>query len=145
MWEGFEVTIPGEPVPKGSLTPIVSKSTGRVILIPKLTASQRRWVRVAGHAIRKRDVLFEGPVSLQCEFVMTRPRTITPKKREHPTVPPDLDKMLRNVMDVLTGSVVKDDSVVVDAAVIKRYQMDGEEPHTWLRLVEVAPHGGLWA
>ena len=59
------------------------------------------------------------PVSVRITFLMQRPKTV---KRHMPTVPPDIDKLCRAVLDALTDAGVwADDSQVVDLGATKIY------------------------
>lgn len=59
------------------------------------------------------------PVSVRITFLMPRPKTV---KRHMPTVPPDIDKLCRAVLDALTDvGVWVDDSQVVDLGATKIY------------------------
>lgn len=59
------------------------------------------------------------PVSVHITFLMPRPKTV---KRHTPTVPPDIDKLCRAVLDALTDvGVWVDDSQVVDLGATKIY------------------------
>ena len=57
---------------------------------------------------------------LELEFVMPRPKS-TPKKSTPAAIKrPDLDKLVRAVMDAITGVVVVDDSQIVHLVATKR-------------------------
>lgn len=59
------------------------------------------------------------PVSVRITFLMPQPKTV---KRHMPTVPPDIDKLCRAVLDALTDvGVWVDDSQVVDLGATKIY------------------------
>lgn len=78
---------------------------------------------VRGHAIpmSKREKPWRNlvPVSVRITFFMPRPKTV---KRHMPTVPPDIDKLCRAVLDALTDAGVwVDDSQVVDLGATKIY------------------------
>ena len=60
----------------------------------------------------------DGAVSIQLHFFLRRPRTVT---RQLPTVPPDLDKLIRAVLDALSGTAYDDDSQVVEIKATKAY------------------------
>ena len=60
----------------------------------------------------------DGPVSISLDFYLRRPRTVT---RQLPTVPPDLDKLIRGVLDALSGTAYDDDSQVVEIKATKAY------------------------
>lgn len=60
-----------------------------------------------------------SPVSVRITFFIPHPKTV---KRHMPTVPPDIDKLCRAVLDALTDAGVwADDSQVVDLGATKVY------------------------
>lgn len=59
-----------------------------------------------------------APITLNMDFTFMKPRTV---KREQPTVPPDLDKLVRAVLDSLTAIAYLDDSQVVKLTATKSY------------------------
>jgi Holliday junction resolvase RusA-like endonuclease len=64
---------------------------------------------------------FEGAVKVEAVFYLTRRPTV---KRELPTVPPDVDKLTRSLLDGITAKgegVWRDDSQVVRLEVSKVY------------------------
>lgn len=60
----------------------------------------------------------EGAIQIDMTFTTLRPRTVT---RAHPTVPPDLDKLVRAVLDGLTAIAYRDDSQVTAFTARKEY------------------------
>ena len=60
----------------------------------------------------------EGAISIEMSFVMPKPRTVT---RSHPTVAPDLDKLVRAVLDGLTAIAYRDDGQVISITARKDY------------------------
>jgi len=90
---------------------------------------------IAGEASRRLNehpspTLVAGPVVLGARFYLPRPKAYERRRGVlvH-TKKPDLDKLLRAVLDALTGVVFGDDSQVVEIHAAKRYT-DGEEiPH----------------
>ena len=81
------------------------------------------WRSTIGYAAKAQQAkLIEGPVAMQLDFYMLKPRTV---KREAPTVPPDLDKLIRAVLDALTGIVYLDDAQVVEIHSSKSYGEPG--------------------
>ena len=61
----------------------------------------------------------DGAITISMRFRYLRPRSVT---RVQPTVPPDLDKQIRSILDALTGIAYKDDSQVVSITATKEYQ-----------------------
>lgn len=117
------VDVLGEPVPQGSMIPITRK--GKTILIPDNSAGLKRWRGAVVAAARARVALagwlvLDGPVALSVTFWLTRPAAA--KGRARPHVRPDLDKLVRAVMDALTeAGVWSDDSRVVRLSAAKHY------------------------
>jgi len=60
----------------------------------------------------------DSPIIISMRFRIKKPKTV---KRQHPTVPPDLDKQIRSVLDALTGTAYIDDSQVIDIKASKVY------------------------
>ena len=88
---------------------------------PKLPA----WRRAVSDAVKQAMIdsgdssKFEGAVKLEAVFYLTRKPSV---KRAYPTVPPDLDKVLRSLMDSCSfGGIWGDDSQVVKIEVSKKY------------------------
>lgn len=70
----------------------------------------------------------EGAIGIEMTFTMLKPRTVT---RDHPTVAPDLDKLVRAVLDGLTAIAYRDDSQVTSIVARKTY---GERVGVSIRL-----------
>ena len=132
----IEFRVPGNPAPQGSKRGFVS-ANGKVSLVES-SARVKPWrsdVKVfAAEAMTGHD-LITGPVWLHCAFVMKRP-VATPKTRPTPaaTKKPDLDKILRAVLDSLTGTVYHDDSLIVEIVASKRIAEEGEQPGVHIKV-----------
>ena len=59
-----------------------------------------------------------GAITITMRFRYLRPKSVI---RTQPTVPPDLDKQIRSILDALTGIAYVDDSQVVEITATKRY------------------------
>jgi Holliday junction resolvase RusA-like endonuclease len=70
-------------------------------------------------------------------FYLDRPSSVSTVKRPYPTVPPDLDKLIRGVGDSLTGVVYDDDSQVIRTLAWKVYA-DSREPGAFVRVNELS-------
>ena len=62
----------------------------------------------------------EQPVEVVLDFYFARPKSVN-KKRLGMTVRPDLDKLVRALLDALTGVLFQDDSQVVGIIARKHY------------------------
>lgn len=102
-----DVYVTGRPAPKGSLRFVghgrVVESSGR-LLSPWMDA-----VRWSLRAVR--PVLTDGPVDVAVAFALDRPART--RYSDVPYGRPDLDKLVRAVLDAATGIVWVDDGQVV--------------------------------
>jgi Holliday junction resolvase RusA-like endonuclease len=116
-------TIPGTAKPQGSKTGFVRG--GRVVMVEAVQGS-REWrtevVKAAREAIKRdgfQKISRDTPVYVTVDFYFEKPKSV---KRELPTVKPDLDKLLRNILDGLTeAGVWEDDSQCVTLLGAKKY------------------------
>ena len=135
---GVEITfdVLGRPAPQGS-----KKSIGnnRFIESSKYLPAWRASVREAAELAVTSECwsLVSGPVELEIMFYLDRPSTISSVKRPSPTVPPDLDKLIRGVGDALTGVIYEDDSQVIRTLAWKVYA-DAREPGAFVRVNELS-------
>lgn len=138
--------VAGEPAMKGSTKSFPFKGKDGRIHVSTTNASNRTepWQgRVATEAQRvyeSRGVLITVPVEVSMRFYFTRPKSVSVKKRKYPTCKFDLDKLARNVLDGLTGTIYEDDQQVIDfGKVSKRYADNGQAPGCFISVTEVSP------
>lgn len=62
----------------------------------------------------------EGPFKITVMFTFAKPKS-APKSRGYPTVKPDIDKLLRAILDACTGVLWRDDAQVVEVVMQKQY------------------------
>ena len=130
----FTFTVFGPPATKGSTRSFRSASTGAVVTMAdcsKLPA----WSQAVGWAARAaRLPLVPRPagVAVTLEVFSVRPKSA---KQRVPSVKPDVDKVLRALLDALTGVAYQDDAQVVAATVKKAY---GSEAKAVVTVSEVA-------
>ena len=105
--------VDGLPVPQGSMKVI----HGRVIHNKgSELAAWRSAVALTARAKGARPSA--DPIAIELKFVMPKPRTV---KRHYPSVAPDLDKLIRAVLDGLTAVAYIDDGQVVSIVAEKAY------------------------
>lgn len=110
--------VPGIPVAQGSK----GYFNGRMVETNKGLYPWRKLVEQTAVAAMRGYESLTGPLFAELDFYLPRPKTVT---RMWPTVKPDVDKLLRAVLDSLTNAdVYRDDSEVVDSRAIKRYAVD---------------------
>ena len=129
----------GEPAPQGS------KQVTRYGGLREVSTKIEPWRASVQYACDKQykgDPIAE-PVALEVTFILPRAKShfstakgkedqLLPSAPVHHTKTPDLDKLLRGLLDPLTvkcgGNVLIDDSYVVQLNSSKRYQRDASEP-----------------
>jgi crossover junction endodeoxyribonuclease RusA len=115
----------GVPVPQGSMKVIhgrVLHSQGSALAVWRSTVAFA--AKLAGAK------LTDAPIEMTLVFIMPKPKTV---KRILPTVPPDLDKLIRGVLDALTHVAYNDDSQVVS---INAHKIYGIHPGVEVRIAE---------
>jgi Holliday junction resolvase RusA-like endonuclease len=115
--------VDGQPVPQGSMKVI----NGRVIHAKGSELAAWR----SAIALRAREAGAKPhiePVEIEMIFTMTRPKTVN---RPEPSVAPDLDKLVRAVLDGLTAIAYRDDGQVVRLTATKEY---GSSPGLWVQM-----------
>lgn len=119
--------VPGVPVGKGR--PKFARRGAFVsTYTPEKTASYENLVKVKAEEAMQGRALFEGAVSVDIALFITPPASWSQKKQREalagnvfPTSKPDVDNVLKGIMDACNESVFKDDKQAVDVKVIKRY------------------------
>lgn len=120
-------TVPGKPAPQGS-----KRHVGRGIMVEssKEVGPWRQLVTLAAHTAMSAAgySITTTAVAVDVEFVMPRPKS-TPKRRTPAAIHrPDLDKLVRAVLDGLTAVLIVDDSQVISLHAGKRLAEIGESP-----------------
>lgn len=111
----FEVE--GKPIQQGSMRAFNNR------IVHNKTKELMAWrSEVAKAAHRAGCTPIDGAISIEMQFFYERPKSV---KREHPTVPPDLDKQIRSILDALTGVAYGDDSQVTRITASKEYGAPG--------------------
>ena len=141
----FTLFVPGQPVPQGSKSAFISKSTGRPVVVDKDVRLPRWRAKITSAAIdRQAEIMhthphlyshlpFRGPIGIKVEFIMPRPKhhfgtgknadVLKPSSPRYPATMPDIDKLLRAIFDALTDAQVwKDDGQVVWCQTSKHYE-----------------------
>ena len=127
----MKFTIPGEPVPK--LRPRVYRKGGMRVFTPQKTLDYEAKVRLMAQAAGLRPL--DGPLCLTVEFVHRLPKGQERKRKpvtEYRLKPtkPDLDNLVKALMDGLEGVAFESDSQVVVIHALKWWGRQGEDGHT---------------
>lgn len=135
-------TVYGLPAPQGSKRALVHRSTGRAVVIESAGQRVKDWrgdvkdaaagamlgqmaAGLAGTGPLVTSPTLLGPLLLSVAFTMPKPKSAPKTRRTWPDRRPDLDKLVRAVMDALTGIVFADDAQVIRLQAAKSYP--GEE------------------
>lgn len=129
--------IEGEPVAKAR--PRVTMIGGRArAYTPKKSADWEKHIR-ASLQCRPTDV----PVALKIQFYMPIPKSYSKAKRQQaidglmlPSKKPDIDNLIKAVMDALNGYAWLDDNQVVQVSAVKRYS---ETAGVWIEVLDGSP------
>lgn len=102
-------------IPRGWARPVITTDNGK--LKPwrqELSQTALIAMQECGAKLASREM----PISIALTFVFEKPRSAR-KTAVHKTTKPDLDKLLRAVLDGLTGIAYEDDSQVCECRVAK--------------------------
>ena len=141
-----QFTVYGLPVPQGS------KKVIRGNVVEMADARLRSWRQDVAATSRE---AMEGaspyiePVDVRLMFWLPRPQAhygtgrnaekLKPSAPIAPAVHPDLDKLVRAVLDALTGICFRDDKQVVSLTASKLYAQDQFHPGMMGSVMELAP------
>ncbi len=118
----IELDVYGEPAPQGS------KRVFRGRLVEAQGERLKKWRKAIAEACKAYETenIILGPVRLEVDFYLTRPKSVSISKRPFPIVPPDCDKLVRAVGDGIGQSEViwGDDSQIVEIIARKFYADD---------------------
>ena len=138
--------VPGIAKPQGSMKTIPHSKTGQPITLPD-NPGTGAWRVDVGWAARAAGCrTSEGPIVVEVRAFLPRPRghfdrhgALKPSAPIAPIVKPDGDKLMRAVLDALTGVAFRDDAQVVRQALEKLYCAEGQPPEARISVGPWAP------
>jgi crossover junction endodeoxyribonuclease RusA len=125
MTKTLTFTVVGVPQPQGSSRAFVPKGWNRAI-ITSANSKLKPWRQeIAGTALAamaesKIGLLEKVPISIDASFFFDKPKSAK-KSLWYKITKPDLDKLLRGLLDGMTGIVFGDDSQVIECRVSKHF------------------------
>jgi Holliday junction resolvase RusA-like endonuclease len=135
--------VAGKPATSGSKHAMISKSTGKLVVLAD-NKRQRSWQQMVASEAREAydGLLLTGPVRLEVQLVFLRPKShfkgngedLRKGAPERPISRPDSSKCVRAIEDALTGVVWRDDSQVVEHEIAKTY---GSPAGAWVKVEEL--------
>jgi crossover junction endodeoxyribonuclease RusA len=122
--------VKGKPVPQGSM-----KFIRPGVMIHSRAHDLALWrADIARNAELSGFKPVDGGVKVQLDFIYNRPKS---SKRAFPWVKPDLDKLIRAVLDGLTGVAYIDDCQVILIQATKTY---GVAEGVWITVEQIWNH-----
>lgn len=116
-------TVIGKPEPQGSARAFYIKKLGRAVITSdnaKLKPWRQQVSGMAMEAMKGYQVQAAGTaIRVEARFYFDRPKSI--KRTALKTTKPDADKLLRAILDALTGIVFNDDAQVTECFVTKSF------------------------
>lgn len=113
------ITVAGVPAPKGSLR--CSRTPAHALY--EDNAKTKPWRKLVAQAARDSGIRADKhqPLDVEITFTFDRPASV---RRDLPAVKPDVDKLVRTVLDALEDAgVLVNDSQVTDLIARKRYAL----------------------
>jgi len=127
----MKIVVMGEPVPKGRPRVMV-RGKFPIIYTPKATREAEESFIAQAVKYKLPGTPPEGPISIIIRFYKERPKSKS-KREIHWTSKPDLDNLVKLVLDALNKIFFKDDSQVVDITASKEYD---SIPRTEVEIIE---------
>jgi crossover junction endodeoxyribonuclease RusA len=140
----FSFTIFGVPQPQGSTRAFLPRGWTRPVITsdnPKVKPWRQELAQTATVAMHECGEQMAGrgvPISITLKFYFEKPKSER-KAAIHKTTKPDLDKLLRAVLDALTGIAYVDDSQVTDCRTSKVFGSPARLEVQISTLVEAVP------
>jgi len=128
--EILEFSVHGVPIPQGSTRAFIPKGWTRPIITAANSKTKPWRQEIAGVVLTEMErrgfarLGREIPVKVSAGFTFARPQGL-PKRIISKTTKPDLDKLVRSLLDAMTGLVFEDDSQVVEMHVRKHFGVPG--------------------
>ena len=124
--------VPGIPVPKGSARAFYIKKLNRTVVTQTNADKQKPWASLISLKAEEAHVILDsGPVSVKIAFYFPRPKShygtgrnaglLKDSAPRNHVSKPDLDKLVRCVLDALTSVAYYDDSQVVEVRARKEF------------------------
>lgn len=128
----------GEPVPQGSKKAWLDRKTHRVMMTEDQGTRHTAWRHIVSSAAAAamNESTLTAPISVPVTVALTfhfhrgighygsgrNARVVKDSAPSHPSKPPDIDKLIRAVLDSMTDAMVwTDDSLVVSITARKRW------------------------
>ena len=130
------IVISGAPISKAR-----PRFTGKTAYDSQKKAKEYQIIEVMSQ--KDSWVYHEGALFMSCLFKMPIPKSLSRKKRElfsesHHSSRPDIDNMVKWVMDLLNGVAFRDDAQI---SILESQKIYHEEPSTFIKIFELESTG----
>ena len=122
------IEIPGEPVAKGRPRFGRLANGAPTTYTPAKTEKYENLIKIAAQNAMKGAIPLDQPLRVVVTAYMAMPQGFSRKKRYQgeygdlkPTKRPDADNFLKAALDGMNGIIYRDDALVTDATIGKRY------------------------
>lgn len=129
----IKFTIPGEPKGKGR-----PRVTRYGVYTPETTVNYENWVKICFQEAKQKKLEGQLKAEIRCYFEI--PNSYSKKKKEdalrgniRPAKKPDLDNIMKIILDALNGLAYKDDKDIIECSIEKWY---GEEARVEVEIKE---------
>lgn len=138
--------VAGDPVAKGSAKAFFNRKTGQAMVVQTNADKQKPWASMIGYTAQQRGMRPSmRPIVVRLGFFLRRPQShfnssgaLGRRALLYHAKRPDLDKLVRTVLDALTGIAWIDDSQVCQIDATKQY---GEQPGVAVIIEETSING----
>lgn len=129
----IEFFVAGVPMSQGSMRAFVR---GGHAVVTSDNTKLKPWRDAVNSAFQREFTALESvPVEVQVWFVLPRPKSFPKTKPTVHTKKPDLDKLIRAILDAGTGVAWSDDACVDSIRAAKRYAAIGEQSGALIRVI----------
>lgn len=106
---------------------------------PKTTLSKENYIKfiTQKEMFENNITIFENAIYVELEFIFTRPKSVSVKRRPNHTVKPDVDNCIKLTLDAMNKIAYKDDNLIIALAAKKRYVKKEETAKTIIKIMEV--------
>ena len=134
----IRLTVFGEP--RGKDRPRFDPRSGRAYTT---TATVRAEQMIVAAWLEAGCPVLDGPLRLTIEVALHRPKghwlrsgdlSAAGSRTPWPTRRPDVDNLVKLVADALNGRAYRDDALIVEARIVRRWANPGELEHTAIRI-----------
>ena len=132
----MKFTVRGIPIPQGTVRAFVAGGRARIASDANRANSPlgawRAAIRTEAQIAMAGRPTMTAPVVVVAWFELPRPASL-PKRVTEPDAKPDIDKLIRALLDGMTGVVFVDDAQVCSISAAKRY---GPQPGVYVTVEE---------